>query len=172
MTRDPYEHLPSPAPFSLASDDLASDEPFPTAQRSAIFGGPGRDISPQLSWSGHPQATRSFVVTMFDGDAATPSGFWHWAVVDIPGYVNGIAAGIGSSDEQLPGTAYHLRNDAGMPSYLGAAPPSGRHGYHVVVHAVDVPRLELTADATPAYLSFLLLERAIGRAVLRPWADA
>jgi phosphatidylethanolamine-binding protein (PEBP) family uncharacterized protein len=79
MKRDPYADLPPVASFSLESSLVADEETMPVAQRSGIFGAGG---SPDLAWSGFPSETRSFIVTMYDPDAPTPSGFWHWAVVD------------------------------------------------------------------------------------------
>jgi phosphatidylethanolamine-binding protein (PEBP) family uncharacterized protein len=48
------------------------------APRSGIFGAGGQDVSPDLTWSGFATQTRSFVVTMYDAAALTPTGFWHW----------------------------------------------------------------------------------------------
>src|SRR5579863_2823557 len=82
---DPYEFLPKVPSFKLASTTVRNGHPLPRAQLSGIFGVPGgKDISPQLSWSGFPSQTRSFVVSMYDPEAPTGSGFWHWIVEDIP----------------------------------------------------------------------------------------
>src|SRR5262245_44778462 len=80
----PYDSLPKVPGFELTSADIADGERLPTPQVSGIFGAGGEDRSPQLSWSGFPDGTASFVVTCYDPDAPTASGFWHWAVVDIP----------------------------------------------------------------------------------------
>src|SRR2546423_290873 len=84
MSWNPYEHLPSAASFSLTSSDLREGEKLAMPQVSGIFGAGGQDVSPQLSWSGFPSGTQSFVVTMCDPEAPTVTGFWHWAVVNIP----------------------------------------------------------------------------------------
>jgi len=104
-------------------------------QVSGIFGAGGEEVSPQLAWSAFPDSTRSFAVTCYDPDAPTASGFWHWAVVDIPGDVTELPRDAGDEQgNQLPAGAFQLRNDAGMARYLGAAPPAahGRHHYTAV----------------------------------------
>ena len=87
MSSNPYGNLPAAASFSLTSTDLREGEKLAMPQVSGVFGAGGQDISPQLSWSGFPVATRSFVVTMCDPEAPTVCGFWHWTVVNIPGNV-------------------------------------------------------------------------------------
>ncbi|HEX4578872.1 MAG TPA: YbhB/YbcL family Raf kinase inhibitor-like protein, partial [Candidatus Dormibacteraeota bacterium] len=81
MSRDPYAELPQLPWFALTSQDITEGEEVPVAQRSGIFGAGGEDRSPQLSWTGFPEGTQSFAVTVYDPDAPTASGFWHWAVV-------------------------------------------------------------------------------------------
>jgi len=164
---NPYDFLPELPSFTLASADVTDGQPLKNAQVSGIMGAGGEDVSPQLSWSGFPEETRSFAVTVFDPDAPTASGFWHWAVANLPATVTELPAGVGDGS-LLPGDALTLCNDAGMRRYVGAAPPAG-HGYHryfVVVHALSVEKLDLTEDASPAYLGFNLFMKAIARAVI------
>lgn len=121
---DPYSFLPPVLAFRLRSDDIADGQALGVAQRSGIFGGPGQDRSPHLAWEGQPPATQSFAVTCYDADAPTASGFWHWAVLDIPATVTELAAGAGDgSGAGLPDGARTLVNDAGQRRFLGAAPP-------------------------------------------------
>ena len=167
MSRDPYADLPQVPWFSLTSADIKDGEQMPMAQVSGIFDAGGQDVSPELTWSGFPEGTRSFAVTVYDPDAPTASGFWHWAVVDVPGNVSSLPAGAGDdSGTGLPGGAIQLRNDAGLARYVGAGPPPGHgvHHYHVVVHAVDVESLGIGRDSTPAFLGFNLFFHTLGRA--------
>ncbi|MGF1237374.1 YbhB/YbcL family Raf kinase inhibitor-like protein [Streptomyces sp. 2-6] len=168
---DPYSVLPPVERFTLRSDDIADGRPLDVAQRSGLFGGEGQDRSPHLAWEGHPAGTRSFAVTCYDPDAPTVSGFWHWAVHDLPATVTELPAGAGDAGgAQLPAGARTLANDRGEHRFLGAAPPPGHgpHRYFFVVHALDVDTLDLTPEATPAWLGFHLFGHTLGRAVLVP----
>lgn len=164
---NPYDFLPALPSFALSSADIVDGQPLNNAQVSGIMGAGGEDVSPQLSWSGFPEETRSFAVTVYDPDAPTASGFWHWAVANLPATVTELPAGVGDGS-LLPGDALTLCNDAGMRRFIGAAPPAGHgsHRYYVVVHAVDVEKLELPEDASPAYLGFNLFMHSIARAVI------
>ena len=168
MTRNPYDELPDVPSFEVRSDDVADGETMPRPQVSGVFGAGGEDVSPQLSWSGAPDGTQSYAVTVYDPDAPTASGFWHWAVFNIPADVTSLPSG--ASGSNLPDGAVELKNDGGTVGYIGAAPPPGHgpHHYHVVVHAVDVPKLDVPADATPALLGFNLFGHTLGRAMIVP----
>jgi Raf kinase inhibitor-like YbhB/YbcL family protein len=169
MSRNPYAELPQVPSFEVTSDDVADGEVFKTAQLSGIMGAGGSDTSPQLSWRGFPDATQSFAVTIYDPDAPTASGFWHWAVADIPKSTTSLASGAGDeAGSGLPQGAVQFLNDASVKRYLGPAPPRGHgvHHYFVVVHALDVARLDLPESATPAYLGFNLFGHALARAAM------
>lgn len=167
---DPYTFLPEVPTFTLTSADIADGTPLAPAHTSAIMGVPGgEDRTPALRWHGFPTATRSFAVTCYDPDAPTGSGFWHWAVADIPADVTELVAGAGDPDgSRLPQGAITLPNDAGIHQYLGAAPPEGHgvHHYYFVVHAVDVPTLGIPRGASPAYLGFNLFGHTLARATI------
>jgi Raf kinase inhibitor-like YbhB/YbcL family protein len=166
---NPYDFLPQVPSFTVTSSDCRDGEVLPTPHVSGVMGAGGEDRSPQLSWSGFPEGTRSFAVTTYDPDAPTASGFWHWAVANIPGSVTELPSGAGDKDNpQLPEGAVTLRNDGGFAGYVGAAPPGGHgpHRYFFVVHAVDTDRLEVDADTTPAVLGFNLFFHTLGRATM------
>ncbi|MEB3033082.1 YbhB/YbcL family Raf kinase inhibitor-like protein [[Mycobacterium] nativiensis] len=164
---DPYAALPKLPTFTLTSSSITDGRPLGAAQVSGIMGAGGQDASPQLSWSGFPEQSRSFAVTVYDPDAPTASGFWHWAVANLPATVTDLPEGVGDGS-LLPGDALTLANDAGLRRYVGAAPPAGHgpHRYYIAVHAVDVEKLELAEGASPAYLGFNLFMHAIARAVI------
>ncbi|NEB27713.1 YbhB/YbcL family Raf kinase inhibitor-like protein [Streptomyces sp. SID14446] len=172
-TNDPFARLPKAASFTVTSTTVTDGAAWPPEQCSSGLPG-GKDISPQLSWSGAPNGTKSYAVTIYDPDAPTGSGFWHWAVADIPATVTELSEGAGDdTGSQLPKGAYQLPNDARVPHYIGAAPPAGhgQHRYFIVVHALDIPGTGVPADATPAVLGFTMAGHTLGRAVLIATAE-
>ena len=167
----PYDSLPEVPSFTLTSTDVAEGETLPLPQVSGIFGAGGEDVSPQLSWSGFLAETKSFVVSCFDPDAPTGRGFWHWNVIDVPATVTVLAAGAGSQDgANLPDGAFHVNNDAGLPGYLGAAPPAGHgpHRYVFAVHAMDCEQLGIDGSVSNAIAGFNMFGKVLARATLTP----
>ncbi|WP_082678000.1 YbhB/YbcL family Raf kinase inhibitor-like protein [Leucobacter chromiiresistens] len=167
---DPYARMRRVPSFSLRSTDIQDGEPLPAEQFAAAAGGSNR--SPQLSWEGFPDGTRSFAVTCFDPDAPTGSGFWHWAVANLPLSTRELAAGAGeagaSGGELLPAGALTLPNERRQRAYAGAAPPRGTgvHHYWFVVHALDVDHVDVDPDATPAVLGFTMRDAVLARAII------
>jgi Raf kinase inhibitor-like YbhB/YbcL family protein len=168
MPLDPYEFLPAVPAFALESDDAQDGKPLDATFAHSWAAG-SKDVSPELHWSGFPQATRSFVVTCYDPDAATGSGFWHWMLIGLPPGITSLRRGAGIGGD-LPKGAFHIRNDLGGKAYLGPAPPKGDapHRYVFAVHALDVPALDVTEDVTPAFAGFRMTPHTLARAVLRP----
>jgi len=163
---NPYELLPAVGSFTVTSPDVADGAPM--ALRFVHDSTGGRNVSPRLSWSGAPEGTRSYCVTCFDPDAPTPSGFWHWVVVNLPAGITSLDAGAGADDDQLPEGAFHVRNDFGGSRYDGCAPPPGDvpHRYYFVVHAVDVDALPVDGSVSPAVVSFHLAFHTLARAIV------
>ena len=172
---NPFARLPEVPTFTVTSTTIADGAAWSTEQMSGIFGVPGgKDISPQLSWSGAPEGTNSYAVTVYDPDAPTGSGFWHWAVADLPASVTELPEGAGDQHGSgLPAGAIQLRTDAGQARFIGAAPPPGHgpHRYFIVVHALDVESIGVPTDATPAFLGFNMASHILGRAVLTATAE-
>ena len=161
---DPYDLLPAVASFTVASDDVTDGQPLKDDQ-VAEHG----NTSPQLSWSGAPEGTKSYTVTCYDPDAPTPSGFWHWVLVDLPPDCTSLPAGAGAQGTALPGNAFMCRNDMSTKDFLGAAPPAGDqvHRYYFAVHAVKEDSLGVDSDASAAVVSFNLVFKAAARAVIK-----
>lgn len=149
--------------FTLGSNDLGGIGTL----REAHFDCGGQNVSPQLSWINAPEGTRSFAITMYDKDAPTGSGFWHWLMFDIPATVNRLPADAGNPLQYLaPSDAIQSITDYGLYRYGGPNPPHG-HGWHcymITVHALQAASLKLTKDAPPARVGFALWKNTIAKA--------
>jgi len=154
--------------FTMTSPDFNDGDRLPPAQVFNGMGHSGGNASPVLQWDGAPEGTKSYVVTLYDPDAPTGSGWWHWVVVDIPADVTSLPAGAGSADgKSLPGAAYQTRTDFGPPGYGGAAPPPGKpHRYIFTVHALKTDKLDVNPDVSPAYVGFNVHFNSLGSASL------
>lgn len=142
--------------FTLTSNDFKDGDVLPDAQVQAKG-----NTSPHLAWSGAPQGTKSFAITVFDPDAPTGSGFWHWTVANIPADVSEIPAG-----GPVPDGAVEGRTDYGEPGFGGAAPPPGHgpHRYIFTVFAVDTDKLEVTPEDSGAKYGFNLHFHTLAKA--------
>ncbi|RKW19915.1 MAG: YbhB/YbcL family Raf kinase inhibitor-like protein [Cardiobacterium sp.] len=143
--------------LQLSSPDIQDGATLTLAQVADSFGCSGKNLSPALQWTGVPKEAKSLVLTVYDPDAPTGSGFWHWAVYNLPASATGLPAGAGATDAKLPDGAAVLKNDGGIRGFIGACPPPGDtpHRYIYTLYALD-SRLDLPADATPAVLGFSL----------------
>ncbi|WP_371502359.1 YbhB/YbcL family Raf kinase inhibitor-like protein [Kitasatospora sp. NBC_00374] len=149
------------AHFTVTSPDLADGDAFPADAWAAAFGCSGANRQIGLEWSGAPKGTRSFAVTMFDPDAPTGAGFWHWLTWDLPAD----STGLGTT---LPAGAVAGTSDSGRTGYFGPCPPVGDvlHHYEINVYALDVPSLRLPADTPPTVTAFTMAGHIIGHARL------
>jgi hypothetical protein len=155
--------------ISLASSDIKEGGTIANEQVFKGFGCTGGNVSPSLSWSGAPSGTKSFAVSIYDPDAPTGSGWWHWVVFDIPADVRSLPAGAGDpGSARLPKGAIQSVTDFGAPGWGGPCPPKGDrlHRYVFTVHALKVDRLDLDAKAMPALVGFTLNGARLDRATL------
>lgn len=129
----------------LTSESFDAGDPIPAKHaRDGVAG--ALNISPQLSWRGAPDGTRSFALVMVDRHPI--AGEWvHWMVVDLPADVDSLPEGASGAD--MPEGAVELRNTFGDVGYGGPQPPpgSGVHEYEIGIYALNVEHLDLPEDA-------------------------
>lgn len=153
--------------FTLSSPTLPEGKPLPNAQVFNSFGCTGGNLSPELVWSNAPGGTKSFAVTVYDPDAPTGSGWWHWVIFNIPASMTSLPAGAGDpASGKAPQGAIQSQTDFGAPGFGGACPPPGDkpHRYIFTVHALNVDSLPLDAKASGAMVGFYLTQHTIARA--------
>ena len=148
-------HTAGAGEFKIWSDDIKNGQ-LAEAQALNMMGCAGGNMSPHLTWAHAPEGTKSFVVTAYDPDAPTGSGFWHWVVMNIPATVTELATGSGSGKAGLPKGAVQTRNDLGVNAFIGACPPPGEtHRYIFTVHALKTDHLDLDSQASGALVGFM-----------------
>ena len=153
--------------FQLSSPDIAEGHQLDQQFVLQGFGCDGGNTSPALAWRGAPEGTQSYVVTLYDPDAPTGSGWWHWVAFNIPAEVTSLKQGAGSEDGGMPDGAIQSRTDFGTPGFGGACPPEGTvHRYQFRVHALGVEKLDLDENASAALVGFMTRANAIDTAVL------
>ena len=143
--------------FTLTSSHIADQQTLPLQFVHSAMGAGGQNVSPDLNWSGAPAGTQSYALTMYDPDAPTGSGWWHWVVYDIPASATGLVMGAGAAGgAELPAGAKLGRTDFGTAEYGGAAPPTGHgpHRYIFTLYALKTPQLDVPPDATAAMIGF------------------
>lgn len=151
--------------FTLSSADVKAGGTLTDQQVFNGFGCTGGNVAPALTWKDPPAGAQSFVVTVYDPDAPTGSGWWHWVVYDIPADARGLPHGAGGSAALPPGSV-EARTDFGKPGFGGACPPPGDkpHRYVFTVYALKVPKLEVPADASPALIGYMTHANQLGKA--------
>lgn len=153
--------------MKLTSQDIEDGAKLPLRHVFNGMGYQGDNCSPHLAWDEVPPGTQSFVITCYDPDAPTGSGWWHWVVANLPAETRSLAQGAGKDDASLPGQALHGRSDFGTPAYGGAAPPQGEtHRYIFTVHALDVESLDVDNSASGAMVGFNVYFHSLGSASL------
>ena len=150
------------AEFALGSTELTSGGRFLAPHVCNGFGCSGGNVSPALAWSDAPPGTKSFALTLFDPDAPTGSGWWHWVMFDIPATVTQLPAGA-VAGAAAPRGAMQTSTDFGKPGFGGPCPPAGDkpHRYIFTLYALKVEKLGADPAATAAMIGFMLNANAI-----------
>ncbi len=151
--------------FSVQSSSWQDGQTMKDAYVFNSFGCAGSNVSPEVSWSAPPDGTKSFAVTVYDPDAPTGSGWWHWTVFNIPADVSELKEGASLDPAKLPAGALQGRTDFGKPGYGGACPPQGDkpHRYVLTVYALKADKLDLTDDASGAMVGYYLNQNALAK---------
>jgi hypothetical protein len=155
--------------FSVTSPQLKPGGRLTQEQVLNGFGCEGNNMSPALHWQNAPENTESYAVTVYDPDAPTGSGWWHWVIFNIPSEVTTLEQDAGNQQAgQAPKGSVQSRTDFGTPGYGGACPPQGdgNHRYIFSVYALDTKKLELDQNSTAAMVGFFIRQHAIAQAQL------
>lgn len=152
------------AGFSAWSTEIKNGKTIGDEQVAGIFGCKGGDVSPGIAWKGAPAKTKSFAISIYDPDAPTGSGFWHWVAFNIPASTTSIPKG--ASGKAMPAGTIESRTDFGVPGYHGPCPPPGpAHHYHLRVFALDIPAIEgADANTSAAVIGFNLHFHTLAKA--------
>ncbi|HAA39020.1 MAG TPA: phosphatidylethanolamine-binding protein [Pseudomonas sp.] len=153
------------ADFSLTSRDIADNRPLTRREVFQGFGCEGGNTSPELSWKNAPAGTKSYAITVYDPDAPTGSGWWHWTVVNLPASTHSLPSGVGAN---LPAGAVQGRTDYGQPGFGGACPPVGDkpHRYQFTVWALKADKLPLDNQASGALVGYMLNANVLAKATI------
>jgi hypothetical protein len=155
------------ADFKLASPTIKPGSTLTEAQVFNGFGCTGKNVSPALKWSGAPAGTKSYALTVYDPDAPTGSGWWHWVVYNIPASATELPEGAGTADGKgLPAGSAQGKTDFGAPGFGGACPPKGDkpHRYIFTVYALKTDKLDIPAEGTAALVGFMINANKLGQA--------
>jgi len=155
------------AEFKLSSPTIKPGSMLSDAQVFNGFGCTGKNVSPALKWSGAPAGTKSYALTVYDPDAPTGSGWWHWVVYNIPASATELTEGAGTADGKgLPAGSAQGNTDFGAPGFGGACPPPGDkpHRYIFAVYALKTDKLDIPAGGTAALVGFMINANKLGAA--------
>ena len=155
------------ADFKLSSPEIKANVMMPKSFEFNGFGCSGENKSPALKWSGAPKATKSFAITVYDPDAPTGSGWWHWVVINIPSGITELTANAGAlNSETLPKGVMQVRTDFGVAAWGGPCPPQGDKPHHYIftVYALKTDKLQIPDDATAALTGYMIHANMLGKA--------
>ena len=154
-------------PFTLESAEVKPNSTISEAQVYKGFGCEGGNVSPSLKWKNAPAGTKSFAVTVYDPDAPTGSGWWHWVMFNIPAGVTSLPKGAGDpASGKTPAGTIQARSDYGKPGYGGPCPPPGDrpHRYIFTVYALKADKIDADENAMPALVGFMINATKIAKA--------
>lgn len=155
------------ASFELSSPNIKPDSMLSDTYVFNGFGCSGKNLSPALQWKNPPAGTKSYAITVYDPDAPTGSGWWHWVAYNIPASATQLPEGAGTADgKTLPAGTLQGHTDFGTVAFGGACPPVGDkpHRYIFTVHALKTEKLDVPADATAALIGFMINANRLGQA--------
>ncbi|MCL4118618.1 UNVERIFIED_CONTAM: hypothetical protein GTU68_013547 [Idotea baltica] len=158
-------NLASQDTFTLKSKTLGGNST--NLEEFNGFGCTGQNVSPELNWINAPEGTKSFAITMYDSDAPTGSGWWHWVVFDIPNNIKSVCENAGNIEEGLmPQNVIQSVTNYGVAGYGGPCPPEnhGIHTYEISVHALKVDKLGLDENTNPAIVGYYIWNNTIAKA--------
>jgi Raf kinase inhibitor-like YbhB/YbcL family protein len=153
------------ADFTLTTTSFDPSKRIPTKHIFNGFGCTGENKSPALAWKNPPSGTKSFLITVYDPDAPTGSGWWHWTVANIPANVRKIPEGA-SEHQKLPKNVIEGRNDYGKASYGGPCPPIADrpHRYVFTIYALNRETVDVNAESSGAVMGFNAKQNSLGEA--------
>ena len=153
------------AKLHLTSPDVPGNSRLTMKEVFNGFGCTGQNVSPTLRWTGAPAGTKSFAITVYDPDAPTGSGWWHWMVYDIPATATSLPSGAGTNASALPVGSVNGMTDFGAKQWGGPCPPVGdkAHRYIFTVFALKVDKLDVPANATSALIGYNLNGNALAK---------
>lgn len=160
--------------FTVYSPNITWDGKILDEQVFNGFGCEGKNVSPEINWQGAPEDTKSFAVTIYDPDAPTGSGWWHWVVFNISPKVTSLWQGAGQPQTRLmPAGAVQSMTDFGKPGYGGPCPPENdrAHRYEITVYALDTDKLPLNEHSTPAMVGYHLHNSMLEKSVVTAYYE-
>lgn len=156
--------------FKLFSKDINDGVLMPKAQEFTGFGCNGANFSPQLSWTGAPVGTKSFALTVYDPDAPTGSGWWHWQIVNIDSATTELVRGAGDITKNIaPQHSLQIESDYGSQGFGGACPPKGdkAHRYQFTIYALSVEKLTVSSTSSGALVGYMIKSNALDSATIQ-----
>ncbi len=158
-------NTPAESGFTVSGPELKDGAMLTLRHEFNGFDGRGQNVFPAIAWQGAPAGTRGYALTVYDPDAPTGSGWWHYVLVNLPATVTALPEGAGTNPAALPEGALEVRNDYGIRHFGGPCPPKGDkpHRYVFTIHALKVAKLDLPDDATAALAGFMIRANELGR---------